>query len=40
MSNRPPDPKIARNKIVLVVGGSGSGKTKVLYQAELASMYV
>ncbi len=27
MSNRPPDPKNARNKNVLVVGGSGSGKT-------------
>ena len=28
MSNRPPDPKNARNKNVLVVGGSGSGKTR------------
>ena len=27
MSNRPPDPKNARNKNVLVVGGSGSGNT-------------
>ena len=27
MSNRPPDPKNARNKNVLVVGSSGSGKT-------------
>ena len=27
MSNRPPDPKNARNKNVLVVGGSGSGKS-------------
>ena len=29
MSNRPPDPKNARNKNVLVVGGSGSGKTRL-----------
>lgn len=28
MSNRPKDPKNARNKNVLVVGGSGSGKTR------------
>ena len=28
MSNRPKDPKTARNKNVLVVGGSGSGKTR------------
>ena len=28
MSNRPLDPKNARNKNVLVVGGSGSGKTR------------
>ncbi len=28
MNNRPSDPKTARNKNVLVVGGSGSGKTR------------
>ena len=28
LSSRPPDPKNARNKNVLIVGGSGSGKTR------------
>ncbi len=28
MNNRPKDPKTARNKNVLVIGGSGSGKTR------------
>ena len=28
MSSRPKDPKTARNKNVLIVGGSGSGKTR------------
>lgn len=28
MSSRPPNPKYARNKNVLIVGGSGSGKTR------------
>ena len=35
MSNRPPDPKNARNKNVLVVGGSGSGKTRVWLKPNL-----
>ena len=35
MSNRPPDPKNARNKIVLVVGGSGSGKTRFWLKPNL-----
>ena len=35
MSNRPPDPKNARNKNVLVVGGSGSGKTKFWLKPNL-----
>ena len=35
MSNRPPDPKNARNKNVLVVGGSGSGKTRFWLQPNL-----
>ena len=30
MNNRPKDPKTARNKNVLVIGGSGSGKTRFL----------
>ena len=30
MNNRPKDPKTARNKNVLVIGGSGSGKTRYL----------
>lgn len=28
MNNRPADPKTARNKNVLIIGGSGSGKTR------------
>ena len=35
MSNRPPDPKNARNKDVLVVGGSGSGKTRFWLKPNL-----
>ena len=35
MSNRPPDPKNARNKNVLVVGGSGSGKTRFFIKPNL-----
>lgn len=35
MSNRPPDPKNARNKNVLVVGGSGSGKTRYFIKPNL-----
>ena len=35
MSNRPPDPKNARNKNVLVVGGSGSGKTRFWLKPNL-----
>ena len=37
MSNRPPDPKNARNKNVLVVGGSGS-KNEILAEAEPSAM--
>ena len=41
MSNRPKDPKTARNKNVLVVGGSGSGKTGLMYCADCGGkMYV
>ena len=35
MTNRPPDPKNARNKNVLVVGGSGSGKTRFWLKPNL-----
>ena len=35
MSNRPPDPNNARNKNVLVVGGSGSGKTRFWLKPNL-----
>ena len=35
MSNRPPDPKNGRNKNVLVVGGSGSGKTRFWLKPNL-----
>ena len=35
MSNHPPDPKNARNKNVLVVGGSGSGKTRFWLKPNL-----
>ena len=35
MSNRPADPKNARNKNVLVVGGSGSGKTRFVLKPNL-----
>ena len=34
MSSRPKNPKYARNKNVLVIGGSGSGKTRILAQAQ------
>ena len=39
MSNRPPDPKNARNKNVLVVGGSGSGKTRFFVKPSLLQMH-
>ena len=39
MSNRPPDPKNARNKNVLVVGGSGSGKTRFWLKPNLMQMH-
>ena len=35
MSNRPKDPKNARNKNVLVIGGSGSGKTRFFIKPQL-----
>ena len=39
MSNRPPDPKNARNKNVLIVGGSGSGKTRFWLKPNLLQMH-
>ena len=39
MSNRPPDSKNARNKNVLVVGGSGSGKTRFWLKPNLLQMH-
>lgn len=35
MSNRPKDPKNARNKNILVIGGSGSGKTRFFLKPNL-----
>ena len=35
MNNRPNDPKTARNKNVLVIGGSGSGKTRFFVKPNL-----
>lgn len=35
MNSRPKDPKTARNKNVLVVGGSGSGKTRFFIKPNL-----
>jgi type IV secretion system protein VirD4 len=39
MNNRPKDPKTARNKNVLVVGGSGSGKTRFWLKPNLIQCY-
>ena len=35
MNNRPKDPRTARNKNVLVIGGSGSGKTRFFIKPNL-----
>ena len=35
MNNRPPNPKTARNKNVLIIGGSGSGKTRFWLKPNL-----
>ena len=37
MNNRPKDPKTARNKTVLVIGGSGSGKTRFFCKPNIYS---
>ena len=39
MSNRPKDPKNARNKNVLIIGGSGSGKTRFWIKPNLLQMH-
>ena len=39
MSNRPKDPRNARNKNVLVIGGSGSGKTRFFLKPNLMQMH-
>ena len=39
MSSRPKIPKYARNKNVLVVGGSGSGKTRFFIKPNLLQMH-
>jgi len=39
LSNRPKDPKNARNKNVLVIGGSGSGKTRFFLKPNLMQMH-
>ena len=39
MSNRPKDPKNARNKNILVIGGSGSGKTRFFVKPNLMQMH-
>ena len=39
MSSRPKNPKYARNKNVLVVGGSGSGKTRFVLKPNLLQMH-
>lgn len=39
MSNRPKDPKTARNKNVLVVGGFGSGKTRFFIKPNLMQLH-
>ena len=39
MSNRPKDPKNARNKNVLIVGGSGSGKTRFFIKPQILQLH-
>ena len=39
MSSRPKHPKYARNKNVLVIGGSGSGKTRFFVKPNLMQMH-
>ena len=39
MNSRPKDPKTARNKNVMVIGGSGSGKTRFWLKPNLMQMH-
>lgn len=39
MNSRPKDPKTARNKNVLVIGGSGSGKTRFFVKPQLMQLH-
>ena len=39
MNSRPKDPKTARNKNVLVIGGSGSGKTRYFVKPQIMQMH-
>ena len=39
MESRPKNPKYARNKNVLVIGGSGSGKTRFVLKPNLLQMH-
>ena len=39
MSNRPKDPKNARNKNILVIGGSGSGKTRFFAKSNIMQLH-
>lgn len=39
MESRPKDPKLARNKNVMVIGGSGSGKTRFFVKPNLMQMH-
>ena len=39
MSNRPTDPKNARNKNIMVIGGSGSGKTRFFCKPNIMQLH-
>src|SRR5699024_6701669 len=39
MSSRPKNPKYARNKNILVIGGSGSGKTRFFVKPNLMQLH-
>ena len=39
MNSRPKQPKYARNKNILVIGGSGSGKTRFFVKPNLLQMH-
>ena len=39
LNGRPPNPKLARNKNVLIIGGSGSGKTRFFLKPNLMQLH-